>query len=96
MNGPSDHLMVVVKTIERADGKRRVLIVLRSDGLYGFREELVYERVCQNFAQRFTRTRLSMKLILRNGRLARRGDRLPRSRRRYHRSRGRDFDWQHS
>lgn len=35
--------MEVVKTIVRADGKRRVLIIRRRDGLYGFREEAGYE-----------------------------------------------------
>jgi hypothetical protein len=37
----SDHK--ILKTILRADGKRRVLILQRDDGLYGFREESGYD-----------------------------------------------------
>ena len=32
-----------LKTILRADGKRRVLIMQRDDGLYSFREEISYD-----------------------------------------------------
>jgi len=37
----SDHR--ILRTILRADGKRRVLILQRDDGLYGFREESSYD-----------------------------------------------------
>jgi hypothetical protein len=30
----------IIKTIERADGQRRILIIQRSDGNFGFIEEL--------------------------------------------------------
>jgi hypothetical protein len=33
----------ILKTIVRADGKRRVLFLQRDDGLYGFREESSYD-----------------------------------------------------
>ena len=33
----------ILKTILRADGKRRVLIIQRDDGLFGFREESSYD-----------------------------------------------------
>jgi hypothetical protein len=33
----------ILKTILRADGKRRVLILQRDDGLFGFREESSYD-----------------------------------------------------
>ena len=33
----------ILKTILRADGKRRVLILQRDDGLYGFSEESGYD-----------------------------------------------------
>jgi hypothetical protein len=33
----------IMKSILRTDGKRRVLIIHRDDGLYGFREESSYD-----------------------------------------------------